>query len=75
MRSLAANFSRVGLHSCLMQSFKSSMSLSIGMMTLNGFLAPSMRHKRVYVDGILDGSEKVAKEKGRCGGGVEGLKE
>jgi hypothetical protein len=74
MRSLAANISSIGLHSCLMLCFKSPISLSIGMMTLNGFLPPSMRHQRVYVDDILDGRETLEEEKGRCGGGlVEGL--
>jgi len=36
--------------------------------TENGVLSPSIRHQRVYVD-ILGGSEKLEKEKGRCGGG------
>ena len=65
MRSAAANLSSFGLHFCLMLSFKSSTSLSIGMMTLNGVLSPPMRHRRVYVDDILGGSEKLEEEKGR----------
>jgi hypothetical protein len=36
--------------------------------TRNGFLAPSMRHQRLYID-ILGGSEKLEKEKRRCSGG------
>jgi hypothetical protein len=65
MRSLAAKLSSIGLHFCLMLSFKSAISLSIGMMTLNVVLSPSMRHQRVYVDDILDGREKLEEEKGR----------
>jgi hypothetical protein len=57
MRSLATNFSRRGPLSCLIDSFKSAISLSIGIMTLNTVLSPSMRHQKVYVD-ILGGSEK-----------------
>jgi hypothetical protein len=66
MRSTASNLSSIGLHSCLMLSFKLSISLSIGMVTLKWVSSPSMRHRRVYVEGILDGSgsEKLEEEKG-----------
>jgi hypothetical protein len=65
MRSAASNFSSMGLVLLLIFSLKSSISLSIDMMTLNVVLSPSMRHQRVYVDDILDGSEKLGEEKER----------
>jgi hypothetical protein len=65
MRSAASNFSSMGLVLLLIFSLKSSISLSIDMMTLNVVLSPSMRHQRVYVDDILDGSENLGEEKER----------
>jgi hypothetical protein len=61
VRSLASTLlSTLFLRSSLIDFFKSAISLSIGIVTLNVVLSPSMRHQKVYVD-ILGGSEKLEK--------------
>jgi hypothetical protein len=68
MRFAASNLSSRWLLICFRLRLKSSISPSIGIKTLNAVLSPSMRHQRVYVDDILDGSGKC--ERGNVGGVV-----
>ena len=68
MSSLASTFRSKLLLFSLISCFSMPMNIVDKAVTENGVLSPSIRHQRVYVD-ILGGSEKLEKEKGRCGGG------